>query len=95
MVHPRQRGEAVKVIEITNDHPDLLELLRYARQEPVLLLTADGGEFLLSEADDFEAEVASLRASPAFQQFLDERSRRQRRFSIDEIEGEIDQELAL
>ena len=85
----------MKIIEITNGHPDLMELLRFAREEPVLLLTTDGGEFLLAEANDFESEVALLRASPAFQQFLDERSRSQPRFSIDEIEGEIDQELTL
>ena len=46
-----------------------------AQQEPVLLLTADGQEFVVSEADDFEHEVAALRASQAFQRFLDERSR--------------------
>lgn len=82
-----------KIHELTNGHPDSVELLHFARQESVLLLTADGGEFFLSEADDFEAEVAALRASRAFQQFLDERSRPQRRFSIDEIEREIDEEL--
>jgi hypothetical protein len=59
------------------------------------LLEFDGDEFFLSEVDDFEAEVATLRASPAFQQFLDERSPPQRRFSLEEIERKIDEELAV
>ena len=45
-------------------------------------------------ADDFEQEVETLRQSRAFQRFLDERKASPRRFSLEEIEAEIDQELA-
>ncbi|MBW8878313.1 MAG: hypothetical protein JF614_25395 [Acidobacteria bacterium] len=64
--------------------------LDLARQEPVLLVTPDGHEFLLGEADDFEKEVEALRNSQAFQRFLDERSRSTGRISLAEIEAESD-----
>lgn len=46
------------------------------------------------EADDFGKEVATLRASQAFQKFLDERSASRRTISLEEIEAEIERELA-
>jgi hypothetical protein len=47
----------------------------------------------LFAADDFDQEVEELRASQAFQDFLDERSKSERRISLDELETEIDEEL--
>ncbi len=84
----------MKTINLETEQFDLTDVLQLAEREPVLLLTEDGREFLVSEADDFAREVEALRASVAFQRFLDERSASQRRFSLDEIEREIEQELA-
>ena len=44
-----------------------------AHKEPVLVLTSDGEEFILSQADDFAREVEVLRNSQTFQKFLEER----------------------
>ena len=73
---------------------DLEAAIDLARQEPLLLVTADGQEFLLSEADDFEREAEALRNSVSFQRFLEERSRATGRISLDEVEAEIDRESA-
>jgi hypothetical protein len=83
----------MKTVSLPDDQLDLEALITMAREEPILLLTADGQEFVLAEADDFEREVESLRGSQVFQQFLDERSRSAGRISLDEIEAEIDREL--
>ena len=83
----------MRTIDLEKERLDLTHLLNLARNEPVLLVTADGQEFLVSEVDDFEREVEALRASQAFQRFLDERSARPDRASLEEIEREIDQEL--
>lgn len=56
-------------------------------------LTADGRQFVLAEADDFEQEVALLRNSRAFQRFLDDRSKCSQRIPLEEIEAEIEREL--
>jgi hypothetical protein len=58
-----------------------------------MLVTPDGKEFCIAEADDFEREVDALRGSRTFQRFLDERSASIRRLPLEEIEAEIEQEL--
>jgi hypothetical protein len=57
-------------------------------------MNAEDQKPVLAEADDFEKEAEALSKSVPFQQFLDDRSRSQRRFTLDEIEAEVDAELA-
>ena len=45
------------------------------------------------QADDFDAEAETLRRSPAFQHFLDERSACSETIPLAEIEAEIEREL--
>jgi hypothetical protein len=84
----------MRTIELDKEPLDLAALIKIASQEPVLLVTPEGKEFCLAEADDFEREVETLRESQAFQRFLDERSSCVRRIPLEEIEAEIEQELA-
>ena len=93
-VDPWQRGAAMRTIDLEKEPLDLRAIINIAQQEPVLLLTADGKEFCLAEADDFEREVESLRTSSAFQRFLDERSASAKRIPLEVIEAEVEQELA-
>ena len=79
----------MKTIDLQTEKVDLDAVLALARREPVLLLTPDGREFCLAEADDFESEVEALRGSQAFQQFLEERSASKRRIPLEEIEKEL------
>jgi hypothetical protein len=65
----------MKTVNLEKEHLDLEGVINLARKEPVLLLTPDGKEFFISEADDFDREVETLRRSPTFQRFLDERSK--------------------
>ena len=81
-------------INLAEGTPRVEELIQLAQQGPVLLLTAEGQEFLLSEADDFGREVEMLRASTAFQHFLDLRSASEHRIPLEEVGAEIEQELA-
>jgi hypothetical protein len=60
----------MRTVNLAEEPLDLAAVLNLAGQEPVLLLTPDGKEFVLTEADDFEREVAGLGRSPTFQQFL-------------------------
>lgn len=84
----------MKTIDLEKEPLDLTALIELASHEPVLLVTPHGKEFCFAQADDFDREVESLRQSLAFQHFLDERSKVAKRFSLDELEAEIDQELA-
>ena len=82
----------MRTIHLDTTKVDLDSVIDLARQEPVLLVAADGQEFFLSLADDFEKEVESLRRSQGFQRFLDERSACSRRYPLEDIEAEIEQE---
>lgn len=84
----------MRTIDLEKEPLDLEAVIKLASQEPVLLVTPEGKEFCLAEADDFEREVETLRGSQAFQRFLDERSASTRRIPLEEIEAEIDKELA-
>jgi PHD/YefM family antitoxin component YafN of YafNO toxin-antitoxin module len=77
----------MKTIDLTQQKLDIEQLLDLARQGPVLLLTSEGEEFCMAEADDFEKEVEALRNSRAFQHFLDERSKDKRTIPLEEIES--------
>jgi len=83
----------MRTIDLEKEPLDLEAVIKLASQEPVLLVTPEGKEFCLAEADDFEREVETLRGSQAFQRFLDERSASTRRIPLEEIEAEIEQEL--
>ena len=81
----------MKSVNLTTDKVGLDDVIELAREEPILILTRDGKEFCLAEADDFEKEVAALRGSQAFQQFLNERSACAGRVPLEEIERELQQ----
>jgi len=83
----------MKTVNLEKEKMNLKEVINLARKEPVLLLTPDGEEFFISEADDFEKEVEILRRSTAFQKFLDERAECKHRIPLEDIEKEIEKEL--
>jgi PHD/YefM family antitoxin component YafN of YafNO toxin-antitoxin module len=83
----------MKVIDLEKERLDLPDLLRLARQEPVLLVTAGGEEFVVSEADDFEDEVEQLRTCASFQHFLEQRAAETDVLSLDELEALLDAEM--
>ena len=87
----------MKLINLAEQPVDITQVLEFAREGPVVLLAADGREYVLAEADDFDQEVEQLRNSVVFQRFLDERSTYQttkRRISLDVVRREIEAELA-
>lgn len=83
----------MKTINIESEKIELSQIISFAQTEPVLLMTKDGQEFIISQADDFDAEVEALRNSHSFQKFLDERMKCKVRIPIEEIEKEIEKEL--
>jgi hypothetical protein len=84
----------VITIDLAREPLDVRALLALARREPVLVMAEDGELFMLSEADDFDEEVSVLRSSQAFQRFLDERSRSPHLASLDDLDRDIDRDLA-
>ncbi len=82
----------MKAIDIEKEKIELAQIFGFARTESVLLI-ANGEEFILSRADDFDAEVEAISNSQSFQSFLDERMKCKTRFPIEDIEKEVEDEL--
>jgi hypothetical protein len=74
----------LKTIDLVAGAPSLPDLLNLASEENVILRAADGREYVLAEVDDFEREVALVRQNQELMDFLDQRSRPSKTFTIDQ-----------
>jgi len=85
----------MNIIDLTQQHVDILQALELAHDGPLVLIAPDGSEYVLTEADDFDREVELLRSSTAFQQFLDARlaTRHQHR-PLNAVLQDVETELA-
>jgi len=83
----------MRTVDLKKEKFDLGEIIRMAEKGPVLLIE-NGKEYLITQADDFEAEVESLRNSESFNAFLDERSKSKRRVKLEDVERRIEQGLS-
>ena len=64
----------MKTVNLADGDRSVSELIKIAKTEPVLVHAADGTDFVLEEADEFEREIATLGASEKFMSFLKRRS---------------------
>ena len=74
----------MKTITVTATS-NLAEVLDEADEEGVVLKTPEGREFLLTELDDFGAEVEAVRRNPELMEFLDQRSRAEKSYTLEEV----------
>ncbi len=74
----------MKTIDLATATPNLPDLLNLASKENVILRAADGREYVLAEVDEFEREVALVRQNQELMEFLDQRSRPSKTYTIDE-----------
>jgi Protein of unknown function (DUF1156) len=88
-LHLRRTSEPMKTIELASQAPSLPDLLRIAHEEPVLIRTASGEEFVLGAIDDFEREVDLMRASPALKALLEERRKQKGTVSVAELRARL------
>jgi hypothetical protein len=63
--------------------PEILESIRQDEYD-LILRTADGREYVLAEVDDFDREVALVRQNQELMDFLDQRSRPSKTYTIEE-----------
>jgi PHD/YefM family antitoxin component YafN of YafNO toxin-antitoxin module len=79
----------MRTIELNSESPSLPDLLKIAHEEPVLIRTTSGEEFVLGAVDDFEREVELLHASPALRELLAERRKEQGATTLDELRASL------
>jgi len=76
------------------DYIAIEDYLAQRSERPERISSADAREFMLAEADDFDAEVEALRANQAFQEFLSQRALRRGGVALENVERELDALLA-
>lgn len=74
----------MRTIDLATGAPNLPDLLNLASEGNVILRAADGREYVLAEVDDFDREVALVRQNRELMEFLDQRSRPSKTYTIDE-----------
>ena len=77
----------MKTVELTSRQPSLKDLLDMARTDAVLVTTEDGERFVISLADDFDAEVQLLRRNHEFLTLLDELKKEDGAVPLEEAEN--------
>lgn len=82
----------MKTIDVSAASPTLSEVLEFADEGAVMLRMADGREFLVAEVDDFEHEVSLVGQNEELMQFLAERSKETKRYSLTEARKLLDLE---
>lgn len=75
----------MKTVDLSSGEHSLIEVLKLAKSEAVLIRSSSGEDFLLEHADEFDKEVASLGASQKFTSFLEERSKESEDLSLKEV----------
>jgi hypothetical protein len=79
----------MKIIEVAQSQPTLDEVMHWAEGEVVVLRKANGTLFALTQVDDFEVEVESLRNNSEFMLFLQQLSQEEASITIHELRREM------
>jgi hypothetical protein len=77
------------VIDLTEKHPTLEEVIGLAKDRVVVLRQPDGSAFAVSQLGDFEVEVELLKNKPDFLTFLRQLSREDETISLDDLRKEL------
>src|SRR2546426_10178784 len=83
--HWRSGVQIMKTIDVPKRAQALNKLLREAREQNLVLRTADGAEFVVAEIDDFDREIELTRENRDLMQFLDRRARDRKRIPIAKV----------
>lgn len=76
----------MKTVNLATTPSNLEDLLDLAGKEAVLLRTAEGREFILTEVDDdFDKEIESVRQNRELLEFLDHRSGEKKSLSLKQV----------
>lgn len=79
----------MKVVDVPNQAKEINELLEQARQEDLLVRSADGSEFMLTAVDDFDQEIAATRRNEKLMALLDARAKQKATIPLEEVKRRL------
>ena len=75
----------MKTVDLASVTPTVSELLDLADEDPILIKTPAGREFVLVEVDDFAEEIERTRQNAELMAFLDERSQETVTYTLEQV----------
>jgi hypothetical protein len=79
----------MKTILVSPQSADVNGLLDQARDEDLIVRTADGVEFLLSAIDDFDEEIVRTRRNEKLMTLLDERGSQSKTIPLEAVKQQL------
>ena len=84
----------MKTVDLSSQILTLDALLELASEENVLVRTVEGREYLLAEVEDLDSEVELIRRNPELMEFLDQRSRETKTYTLAQVREILAKEQA-
>ena len=79
----------MKTVAIPPQAVEVNSLLEQARDEDVLVRTADGAEFVVMAVDDFDQEITKTRQNARLMAMLDERAKQAQTLPLREVKRQL------
>jgi hypothetical protein len=79
----------VKTVAVPPQAVEVNALLDQARDDELLVRTADGSEFLLSAVDEFDQEIARTRQNAKLMALLDERAKQSKTIPLEDVKQQL------
>ncbi len=79
----------MKTVTIPPQAAEVSALLEQARDEDLLVQTADGSEFVVTVVDDVDQEIARTRQNAKLMVLLEERAKQTRTVSLEEVKRQL------
>ena len=79
----------MRTVDLSTKAPTLQDLLELAGEGALILRTPDGREFVLAEADDFDKEIELVRQNQELMQFLEQRSRETKTYTLNQVREKL------
>jgi len=79
----------VKTVNVPPQAAEINALLEQARDDELLVRTADGSEFLLTAIDEFDQEIARTRQNAKLMALLDERAKQPQTIPLDDVKRQL------
>ncbi len=79
----------MKTVAVPPQAVEINALLEQARDDELLVRTADGSEFLLTAVDEFDEEIARTRQNAKLMALLDERAKQSKTVPLDEVKRQL------
>ena len=79
----------MKTITVSKSERKVIDLLKQAQTENLILKSPDGVEYILAEIDDFDREIELTRQNEDFMKFLDNRARQPKTIPLEEVKRQL------